>query len=123
MRTTVGLGNRYRRKLQSITNEYNVDLICKFIHAIKTEANISDNYRAIYLSLLSWLSRFHNDTDFKKMKRDDMVAYLEHLRKNEVSDPQHKWIGTYNLHLGMLIRFFKWLYYPDVEPLASHIRC
>jgi hypothetical protein len=28
----------------------------------------------------------------------------------------HKWIGTYNLFRIHLPRFFKWLYYPDVEP-------
>ena len=28
----------------------------------------------------------------------------------------HKWIGTYNLFRIHLLRFFKWLYYPDAEP-------
>jgi hypothetical protein len=28
----------------------------------------------------------------------------------------HKWIGTYNLSRVYLIRFFRWLYYPDIEP-------
>ncbi len=28
----------------------------------------------------------------------------------------HKWIGTYNLFRVYLLRFFKWLYYPDIEP-------
>ena len=28
----------------------------------------------------------------------------------------HKWIGTYNLFRIYLLRFFKWLYYPDIEP-------
>ena len=28
----------------------------------------------------------------------------------------HKWIGTYNLYRIHLLRFFKWLYYPDIEP-------
>ena len=25
----------------------------------------------------------------------------------------HKWIGTYNLYLTCITRFFKWFYYPD----------
>jgi integrase/recombinase XerD len=37
------------------------------------------------------------------------------LRKPEESDPLHKWIGTYNIYRVLLIRFFKWLYYPDIE--------
>jgi integrase len=28
----------------------------------------------------------------------------------------HKWIGTYNLYRLTLSRFFKWLYYPNIEP-------
>jgi integrase len=28
----------------------------------------------------------------------------------------HKWIGTYNIYRIYLLRFFKWLYYPDIEP-------
>lgn len=28
----------------------------------------------------------------------------------------HRWIGSYNLKLGCFIKFFKWLYYPDIEP-------
>ena len=28
----------------------------------------------------------------------------------------HKWIGTYNLFRVYLLRFFKWLYSPDIEP-------
>jgi integrase len=27
----------------------------------------------------------------------------------------HKWVGTYNLGVVILYRFFKWLYYPDVS--------
>ena len=37
-------------------------------------------------------------------------------RKTETQDPMHKWIGTYNLYRIHLLRFFKWLYYPDIEP-------
>jgi hypothetical protein len=28
----------------------------------------------------------------------------------------HKWVGTYNLHRIYALRFFKWFYYPDIEP-------
>lgn len=44
------------------------------------------------------------------------MAFLDSLRKSEALDPLHKWIGTYNLYRIHLIRFFKWLYSPDVEP-------
>ena len=49
------------------------------------------------------------------MNRDDIISFLESYRKPEISDPMHRWIGTYNLFRMLLFRFFKWLYYPDLE--------
>jgi hypothetical protein len=62
------------------------------------------------------LSRFHSDIkSFKEMTREDVVAFLDGLRRPESADPLHKWIGSYNLYRTLLIKFFKWLYYPDIE--------
>ncbi len=47
--------------------------------------------------------------------RDDILLYLDSCRKPENEDPLHKWIGTYNIRRIILFRFFKWLYYPDVD--------
>jgi hypothetical protein len=49
------------------------------------------------------------------MTRDDILLYLDKHRKSENDDPLHKWIGTYNLGVVALCRFFKWLYYPDTS--------
>ncbi len=49
------------------------------------------------------------------MTRDDILCYLDKCRKTEDEDPLHKWIGSYNTKLVILSRFFKWLYYPNVE--------
>jgi integrase len=50
------------------------------------------------------------------MLREDILLFLDSYRKPENSDPLHKWIGTYNQYTVLLIKFFKWLYYPDIEP-------
>jgi integrase/recombinase XerD len=50
------------------------------------------------------------------MTRDDVLQYLDSYRRSEESDPLHKWIGTYNLRRTYLMRFFKWLDYPELEP-------
>jgi len=50
------------------------------------------------------------------MNRQDVLSFLDSFRKPENSDPLHKWIGTYNQYTVLLIKFFKWLYYPDTEP-------
>jgi integrase len=49
------------------------------------------------------------------MTRDDVLYYLDKCRKTEDEDPLHKWIGTYNIRLVIISRFFKWLHYPDIE--------
>jgi integrase len=66
--------------------------------------------------ILCYLSEFCNQKAFINMTREDVVSYLDSLRKPEDSDPYHKWIGTYNLRSVYFLRFFKWLYYPSMEP-------
>jgi integrase/recombinase XerD len=68
------------------------------------------------IKLLSKFSQRNNDKPFEQMTRQDVIAYLDSFRKPEPFDPLHKWIGTYNLYGIYFLRFFKWLYYPNVEP-------
>jgi hypothetical protein len=49
------------------------------------------------------------------MDRDDVLSYLDSNRKLENDDPLHKWIGSYNSKRMMLIRFFKWPCYQNVD--------
>jgi hypothetical protein len=48
------------------------------------------------------------------MTRTDIIQYLDSIRRTEEVDPLHKWIGTYNLRRIYLLRFFKWLYSPEI---------
>lgn len=83
---------------------------------MKTEINLSDHYKQDIIKLLCKISKYHNKKSFKDMSRKDIISFLESLRKPEASDPLHKWIGTYNIYRMHILRFFKWLYYPDIEP-------
>ena len=83
---------------------------------MRVEINLSNSYRWNNISILCKLSNYHENKPFSDINRDDVLAFLDSLRKPEASDPLHKWIGTYNLYRVNLLRFFKWLYYPDVEP-------
>ena len=47
--------------------------------------------------ILCYLSEFRKQKPFTNMTREDILSYLDSLRKPEDSDPYHKWIGTYNL--------------------------
>jgi len=45
---------------------------------------------------------------------------VNQFRKEDSIDPTHKWIGTYNANLVNVMKFFKWLYHPDLESTKRH---
>jgi hypothetical protein len=53
---------------------------------------------------------------FRDFTRANVIRYLDQFRKDEDLEPSHKWIGTYNTNLINVIRFFRWLSSPDLEP-------
>jgi integrase len=122
---TAGLIPYYSRRLLKEVTKENALTIAKYILAMKTEINLSDHYRQDVIYLLSKLSIFCNNSNnnnnnnsksFKQISRQDILSFLDNYRKPESADPLHKWIGTYNIYRIHFVRFFKWLYYPDIEP-------
>jgi integrase len=89
-------------------------IISNYIIAMKTETNPSDNYRKDNIRILYTFSKYNKNKSFKTVTRDDIISFLDSYRRPESADPLHKWIGTYNLFRIYLLRFFKWLYYPDI---------
>jgi hypothetical protein len=111
---SAGLQKAFGDKLLSIS-ENNAATIVEYITTMKSEVNLSDNYRRDQIEFLSRLSKYNNKP-LKDLTRVDVIAFLDSFRKTEAQDPVHKWIGTYNLFRTYLFRFFKWLYYPHLEP-------
>jgi hypothetical protein len=105
----------------SVLPHENAMTIAKYIASMKTEVNLSDHYRRDLIAVLYKLSIYNSSRSnkakpFRLMTRQDIIAFLDSFRKPDSSDPLHKWIGTYNTYRMHLLRFFKWLYYPDIEP-------
>jgi integrase/recombinase XerD len=113
--TGSGLPASYTRQLHSISKD-NASIIVDYITAMKNEVNLADNYRRGVIEILSRLSKYNDNKPFKNSTRSNIIAFLETHRKTDTQDPMHKWIGTYNLYRIHLLRFFKWYYYPDIEP-------
>jgi hypothetical protein len=113
--TTAGLPGSYAKHLRLVSDE-NIAIIIEYIAAMKSEVNLSDHYRRDLIQALSKFSRHHDNRPFKDLTRTDIITFLDSFRKTETMDHLHKWIGTYNLFRVYLLRFFKWLYYPDIEP-------
>jgi integrase len=104
------------RVLPGSRGKENTLTICDYMYSLRSEINPSDNYRRDNIIMLCNLSIFFsNAKSFKEITREDLLSFLDSHRKAENVDPLHKWIGTYNLYRMQLMRFFKWLYYPDVE--------
>jgi len=82
---------------------------------MRTEINLSDSYRKDTVKLLCIFSKFKNDKSFMVVMRTDILAFLDSFRTTDTIDPMHRWIGTYNIYRTLLVRFFKWLYFPDIE--------
>jgi integrase/recombinase XerD len=114
---TAGLPSLYyANSLRSISNEENIKIIVDYIIAARTETNLSDSYRKNIIEALCRFSKYHTDKPFKDITRDNIIAFLDSFRKTETQDPLHKWIGTYNIYKIHLLRFFKWLYSPNIDP-------
>lgn len=108
---------RSKNKLKNRTSSHN-NIIIEYVEAMQTETNPSKSYKATTSKILAILSRFHNHKPFNEMTREDIIIYLNSLRKDEVHDPLNKWIGTYNLYLVCITKFFKWIYNPTQAGLV-----
>ncbi|HKY11131.1 MAG TPA: hypothetical protein VJL79_04405 [Nitrososphaera sp.] len=94
----------------------NCIVIIAYILAMQTEINPSERYRIDTIHKLKHLAEFHRPKSFSEMTRQDILDYLDRLRKPEQVDPLHRWIGSYELTRIVLLRFFRRLYYPDISP-------
>ncbi|HEY9386824.1 MAG TPA: hypothetical protein VIP70_07275 [Nitrososphaeraceae archaeon] len=112
---TAGLQPYYSRVLQQDLPNRCALVIIDYLLAMKTEKNLSLNFRAVIIKILNKLSVFCHFKAWETITREDILAFLDSLRKTDAADPLHKWIGTYNLYRNVFVTFFKWLYYSDIE--------
>jgi hypothetical protein len=111
------------RELYLQQSKENTITICDYIISLVNESNPVPHYKQTQIQVLCYLSRSCYDEKekrqrrlFSEMTRDNVMAYLNKLRQSESKDSLYRWIGTYNLRRTNLIRFFKWLYYPNILP-------
>lgn len=98
--------------LTKITRE-NANIIIDYIQVLQTEVTPRQTYRIETILKLKRLSEFHKDKFFRDLTRQDVIDFLDRLRKPEPLDPLHKWIGAYENNRIYLLRFFRWLHCPD----------
>jgi integrase/recombinase XerD len=91
------------------------DTIRRYILAMETEVNPSKNYEKSIVLCLRSLTK-QTKKSFENITKEDIILFLNSFKKSEPLDPLHQSIGTYNLNAVHLIRFFRWLYSPDMTP-------
>ncbi len=78
-------------------------IVCDYTMSLNTEINLSDNYRRTNIILLTNLSKFfNNEKSFYQITTEDVLSFLDRLRKAENLDPFHEWVGTYNFYTVQL---------------------
>jgi len=85
-------------------NPINAKLVCDYILVEQTEFNIKDSTRESKIKVLIWLSNFHKGKNFMDMTKQDILGYLNSLRKPSDEDPSHRWVGSYNGRQAIFLR-------------------
>lgn len=97
------------KEMYSITQQ-NANLLYSFLLKEHTERNVKVGTKITYIKIIFHFNKFLGFKDFDRITNQDIKNYLNSLRKSEVEDPTHKWIGTHNTRQMILNKFFRWLY-------------
>lgn len=90
--------------------------LCDYIIAEQNEIDIKDSTKETKIKRIAHLSRyFEHQKLFGDITKDDILTYLNSLRKSSNIDPTHRSIGTWNSRQMLFLKFFRWLYNPN-EP-------
>ena len=113
-----GLRPFYRKMLKHKISKENASTLCDYILANKRESNVGTHVIKLKIQTLVNFSEFIGTNKLLSKEsvvitKDDVQMFLDHYRKDESVDPLHKWIGSYNLKMTILLQFFKWLYDPE----------
>jgi integrase/recombinase XerD len=111
---TAGAKPFVKAHLLNRISKKNCQTIVDYILAMQTEISPRDEYRINTIIKLKHFAEVNEPKTFHDITRQDIINFLDSFRKPETSDPLHKWMGTYEVYLINLMRFFKWLYSPDL---------
>ncbi len=94
----------------SLRNRNNAKILYNFLESEHNIQNVKLNTIVTHIKAICLFNGYLSYKDFEKIIKEDIIYYLNSLRKTESDDPTHKWIGTYNTRQMVLIKFFRWLY-------------
>src|SRR5437867_11965385 len=94
---TFGALPYYKSILKNLyqANRQNTQILCDFITMEHENQNIKISTKLTHIKIICWFSKYLDYRNFQLITRDDIIHYLNSLKKSESVDPFHKWIGTY----------------------------
>jgi len=99
----------------SLASLYKVaGILCDYLIAEEDQINIKASTKEGKIKSLEWLADYLNNKPFREITKNDILQYLNSLKRPALDDPTHKSVGTYNARM-IFLKFFRWLYNPD-EP-------
>jgi integrase len=115
---TDGIQPFYKKILKDKLSKKNASTVCDYIISNKRESNVGIYSVKLKIQTLVNFSEFIGTNkslskESADVTKDDVHMFLERYRKDGSADPLHKWIGTYNLKLVILLQLFKWSYDPN----------
>ncbi len=97
-------------------SEPNKRVITDFVLDLINRKNVAVNTKSTHIKNLVYLVRNWNGMDLKDMKREHIDSYLQGIRRSKEKDPDEKWISTHNTRAMTYSGFFRYRYFPDMEP-------
>jgi hypothetical protein len=86
-------------------NPYNASIIHDYIVAEQMEINIRESTKTDKIKKLCLLSKYLNHKSLHKMTKQDVLDYLNSLKKTVSDDPKQKSINTYNGRQMVFLKF------------------
>jgi integrase len=122
---TKGSSSYYRSlfKNLSIENRDNAKTLYDFLETEHNLQNVKLSTILTHIKAICLFNEYLSYKDFEKIAKEDIIYYLNSLRKKESDDQTHKWIGTYNTRQMVLSKFFRWFYNRDQNNESDHDKC
>jgi integrase len=122
---TKGSSSYYRSlfKNLSIKNRDNAKTLYDFLETEHNLQNVKLSTILTHIKAICLFNEYLSYKNFEKIAKEDIIYYLNSLRKKESDDQTHKWIGTYNTRQMVLSKFFRWFYNRDQNNESDHDKC
>jgi integrase/recombinase XerD len=98
------------KSIATIPNPTNGSLLAEFYEYMKANST-SESYQNGNLKILIYFARFlgANTKFYDINKKEQIIAFLNTRIKDSTSDPDNRWIRTWNDYLQRIKYFFRWL--------------